>query len=256
MSNPGIFILFSENSSFPHIKSVQIEDNIGESIHVHINDYRLDLTLNEFENLCNIFSDALMKLDDTDDKLQQSPQFLAEMYKLNDYQKIDYEVEKRKLDELFFIVRKPYLRFFFAVSFKKIIKTPQYLYLKGQDILLDERYQYSALQQNEIVRLNSSLNYIKEHFPNSEKYNIFTFGENNLVRDGVHTSASIAFLHGAGILVNVIKITNKKISRPFYPSLFWTMRVFIITLSLISRRILVVIVGYLRNAFKRLSNLC
>ena len=96
MSNPGIFVLFSENTSFPNLKSIQIEDNIGEAVHVHINDYRLDLTLNEFENLCNIFSKALMKLDGADDRVQNSPQFLAEIYKLNDYQKIDYEIEKIK----------------------------------------------------------------------------------------------------------------------------------------------------------------
>ena len=55
MSNPGVIVLdnckknilqkiFNRNS----FRYVQIEDNIGEAIHIHFDDFRIELTLEEF----------------------------------------------------------------------------------------------------------------------------------------------------------------------------------------------------------------
>ena len=53
MINPGVISLASlqaiENSKFPY--RFDVEDNIGEAIHIHYKDIRIDLTTNEFEAL-------------------------------------------------------------------------------------------------------------------------------------------------------------------------------------------------------------
>ena len=51
MSNPGVINLFSIFKKSGIINRFQVEDNIGESIHIHINNIRLDLTINEFYKL-------------------------------------------------------------------------------------------------------------------------------------------------------------------------------------------------------------
>ena len=55
MSNPGVINLFSIFKKTGIINRFQVEDNIGESIHIHINNFRIDLTIDEFYKLVNSF---------------------------------------------------------------------------------------------------------------------------------------------------------------------------------------------------------
>ena len=63
MSNPGVIILdtkkkniiqriFNRNS----FRYVQIEDNIGEAIHIHFDDFRIELSIKEFFEILNASS--------------------------------------------------------------------------------------------------------------------------------------------------------------------------------------------------------
>lgn len=45
MSNPGVLTLTSKQIS--HRRHFRVEDNLGESIHFHYNDIRIDLTIKE-----------------------------------------------------------------------------------------------------------------------------------------------------------------------------------------------------------------
>ena len=60
MSNPGVIILSKLEYSMPRkiilrllnrARRFQVEDNIGEAIHVHLDDFRVDLTTAEFESI-------------------------------------------------------------------------------------------------------------------------------------------------------------------------------------------------------------
>ena len=51
MSNPGVINLFSKYKWTGVIKRFQVEDNISESIHIQINNFRNDLTIKEFYKL-------------------------------------------------------------------------------------------------------------------------------------------------------------------------------------------------------------
>lgn len=46
MSNPGVIVLASLKKPFPY--RFEVEDNIGEAIHIHFQDMRIDLTVKEF----------------------------------------------------------------------------------------------------------------------------------------------------------------------------------------------------------------
>ena len=51
MSNPAVITLASLNGRNNTFKRFQIEDNIGESIHLHVDNMRIDLSVNEFFEL-------------------------------------------------------------------------------------------------------------------------------------------------------------------------------------------------------------
>ena len=57
MSNPGVISLAS-NSKF----KLKIEDNIGEAIHLHYENIRLDLTVEEFEKLSGCMNTVINEL--------------------------------------------------------------------------------------------------------------------------------------------------------------------------------------------------
>lgn len=64
MINPGVILLASLNQTekmkFPY--RFEIEDNIGEAIHIHIKDIRLDLTVEEFEALADQMGDFINQM--------------------------------------------------------------------------------------------------------------------------------------------------------------------------------------------------
>lgn len=69
MSNPGVIILDSVRKNiFERIlnrnsfKYFQVEDNIGEAIHIHFDDIRIELTIKNFLDLCEGFKEALNNL--------------------------------------------------------------------------------------------------------------------------------------------------------------------------------------------------
>ena len=59
MSNPAVIVLSDCFSKEGH--SFRIEDNIGESIHIHYNNLRYDFTVNEFLRLVEIIEDCIDK---------------------------------------------------------------------------------------------------------------------------------------------------------------------------------------------------
>lgn len=78
MSNPGVKVLvdFSIGAN-----NLRIEDNIGECIHIHIDEFRFDLTIDEFIDFSGLFEDALNnKLSDFDLSYDDfDPLFISEI---------------------------------------------------------------------------------------------------------------------------------------------------------------------------------
>lgn len=59
MSNPSVFELLNETING---NNVTIEDNIGEAIHVHFGNLRLDLTVQEFFNIAEQLKEVLREI--------------------------------------------------------------------------------------------------------------------------------------------------------------------------------------------------
>ncbi len=102
MSNPAVITL--ANASKGKFKRFVIEDNIGESIHLHIDNMRVDFTINEFLEFSKLIRASLKDLDilcDYDiDKFDEH--FLRECSSLLS-NLISIEKEKNKLKDLFAI---------------------------------------------------------------------------------------------------------------------------------------------------------
>lgn len=91
MSNPGVITLAERKRSLiakllnvirrKNFDRFQVEDNVGESIHIHYGRNRIDLTIDEFTNFASefkdIFNNYLMELDK--DLVQMAPSFLAQL---------------------------------------------------------------------------------------------------------------------------------------------------------------------------------
>jgi hypothetical protein len=62
-TNPGVIILTKEQlrGTFMHHR-LDIEDNIGEGIHIHYKNFRLDLTTKDFLKLAEACDESLRKL--------------------------------------------------------------------------------------------------------------------------------------------------------------------------------------------------
>lgn len=62
-TNPGVIILTKEQlrGTFMHHR-LDIEDNIGEGIHIHYKNFRLDLTIKDFLKLAEACDESLRKL--------------------------------------------------------------------------------------------------------------------------------------------------------------------------------------------------
>lgn len=95
MSNPGVITLTQKR--IDRNKSFRVEDNLGESIHLHYNDIRIDLTIRELIKLAEICDETIYELinvegfnlDDFDDDF-----LMKYSRELADLQSIDKETVK------------------------------------------------------------------------------------------------------------------------------------------------------------------
>lgn len=92
MSNPGVISLASN----PKFK-LKIEDNIGEAIHLHYENIRLDLTVEEFEKLAGCMNDVIDELVSVEgfSSYNINPKNLTEISPFL------YKLLKTKKDEIF-----------------------------------------------------------------------------------------------------------------------------------------------------------
>ena len=198
MSNPAVVKL--QRGTIGNSK-VWLDDNFGESIHVHIDDFRIDLTTEEFnmlhDDICFALNDIL-QIDNFDisliDPVYLSLWFWPNLSRISKV-KIDYV----KLEEL--LARHPD-----SIRILPLAQTVGVLALKG---LSNDNEKYTRLSnhlgQNENERLLAALESIKKNgYPYNGQY-IVVFGDDNLIRDGQHRASCLYYLYG-NIEVPVLRI--------------------------------------------------
>jgi hypothetical protein len=206
MSNPGVITLANESSNKGKINRFVVEDNIGESIHLHIDDMRVDFTIDEFLT----FSDAIRQSLDSIDflcgyKLSQFDEhFLKECSShLPRLKKI--EIEEIKLSKLMCIVNSNYHGDLNFLKLVPIALCPAYRFLigNGKEFLKYEQYNYQNVN-NEHRLLEISESVQKNGYPSDGRY-IVLFNGQDVIRDGQHRAAILANLLGGEGTVKVMR---------------------------------------------------
>lgn len=195
MSNPAVIKLKSgriKNSK------VWLDDNFGESIHIHIDDHRVDLTVNEFEqlydDLCKVMN-GLFQIDGLDFSTID-PVFLECFL-----WRILPTISHIKYDNV-------HLEDLWAPFDGRKFKLKDSVGVKALKGISDENEGFRNshhLGQTDQQRLNACLESIRENgYPFQNKY-IILLGDVNLIYDGQHRASCLYYLHG-NIEVPVIRI--------------------------------------------------
>lgn len=194
MSNPAVFKL---NKTFIRDNVLQIEDNIGESIHFHIGLVRFDLTIDEFNNLADTFIDVLNTQVNIEnfDLLKQNEYFLERIAPVIPYI-VDVKEVNVKVNEMKYRyqtnegIREDY-----------IINTPVYKYYMGEHSIIDEYVFDKEIWQSKEELLEQVKN---------NRNSVIYVDENNFILDGYKSiCAGIAF-SDIGEEIKVKQITFSK----------------------------------------------
>lgn len=187
MSNPAVIKL---QSGTVGKSKVWLDDNFGESIHIHIEDFRADLSVNEFKQL---YEDLCLAI--------------------NEFVCVD-GFDIRKIDPVFFAVMLwPRLSDLVGVSYdqvslgkmlapvhSKIVPLPESMGVKAIKGLSAENNRVSRrshhIGQSDNERMAAIMESIKTNgYPYNENY-IVMFGDDTIIRDGQHRASCLYSLYG------------------------------------------------------------
>ena len=184
MSNPAVIFLAQCQTS--QGESFRVEDNIGESIHIHYGNIRFDITIDELLDLASFLRNCINEIVDVDgfDINYFDPIFLKNIgSQLLDVEKII--IEEIRLTDLRIItksrVKLPLI--------SGLTKSMMFRALNG-----DKGDYYKYQQENMIFDTNQvRLDGIEEHmtcneYPFNNEY-IILFNNQNIIRDGQHRAS-------------------------------------------------------------------
>jgi hypothetical protein len=205
MSNPAVITLENSSNSRGKLKRFVIEDNIGEAIHLHIDNIRIDFTIDEFLDFSQMIKESFLKLgifgeyniENFDAQfLKECGNYLSELE--------DIKIEEISLSKLRCIVRSNYKWHPNLLKIRSIENTPVYKYLKGEKEDFINYYQHNYRNTNNEKRLLKNMNSIKKNkYPYNDEY-IVIFDGQNYIRDGQHRAAILAHLYGLDSKIKVM----------------------------------------------------
>ena len=212
MSNPGVVTLATLRNIGKNIERFDIEDNIGEAIHIHLNNIRIDLSIRDFLQVAENVEESLQHISMSDriEIGQFDPLFLYQMGGLVN-QISSVVVEERRLSELTCLVRRNIRKVGTVMFPSKIEHAPAYQYLTGES----SRFQYYSQESYSGIdnegRLDNILESIKTGGYPLDDRRIVLFGEQNFIRDGQHRACVLAFLGGVDqtVPVTVVRFNGK-----------------------------------------------
>lgn len=191
MSNPGVIKLEKYNKGGQRF---WLDDNIGESVHVHLNDLRLDLTIAEFSAFSDSLYDIINGMVQVDgfDARKFNPVFLALLLarELPNLKRV--QMDEVQLSRL--LLYKPVLGPF--VRSVRLPKSKVVKALNGDTRENDVGRASHHINQTSAERLDAVMASVREHgYPYGDEY-IVLYDDNLLIRDGQHRAACLYHLHG------------------------------------------------------------
>ena len=209
MSNPAVITLDDVSGRKGIFKRFTIEDNIGESMHLHIDNMRVDFTIEEFLEFSQMIRESLKELDFLDGYSVENfdEQFLKECaeYLPN---LIEIKKEKIKLKDLFAISHFT----FKDLILQKIIPlddTPAFKFLndnKNSFVNYPQDNYFNVSNEQRLLSVKKSIE--QNGYPYNEQY-IVLFNEQNIIRDGQHRAVVLADLFGLNYEIKVLRFYFK-----------------------------------------------
>ena len=206
MSNPAVIMLTDVSTKSGG--RFKIEDNIGEAIHIHYDNFRIDLTIKEFFEFAELIEGCLISLIDNPDFNinNYDPSFLLDIYyMIPDLEGISFE--KVFLSELI-VARKGVLG---VPSWGKLSQSRVLKALNGDDKENNDYLQKNFFRQSNKERVESVSSMVYElGYPFNDEY-IVLFNNQKFIRDGQHRAASLYNKNGdAEVEVLRMIFTNNK----------------------------------------------
>ncbi|MBA6156288.1 hypothetical protein H3Z83_07150 [Tenacibaculum sp. S7007] len=184
MSNPAVIILSECRTK--RNESFRVEDNIGESIHIHYENLRFDLTINDLLKLADFLRQVINGIVDNENFQVEcfDPVFLKHVGEyLNDIKKI--EIVNVDLHQLEVNVKN----FIGLPIVSKLKKSIVYKAIKGDDKAYINYSQENDIFMTNEERLLGVKNYLNTHeYPYNNEY-IVLFNNQNIIRDGQHRAS-------------------------------------------------------------------
>lgn len=206
MSNPAVITLANASNRTGNIKRLVVEDNIGESIHIHVDDMRLDFSVQEFLAFSDEVVGSLESLDILDgiSLYAFDEHFIFSCSKfLVDLKAV--KIETIKLSEVKCITAKRLRHDLVINRHVKLKDTPAYKYLQGDETEFSQYPQFNYHGINNEDRLQGIIESIKTNgYPFEGKY-ITLFDGENIIRDGQHRAAALATVMGLDAEVTVFR---------------------------------------------------
>lgn len=208
MSNPGVIKLADEIYGSYRI---WMDDNIGEAIHLHINRFRIDMTVWEFNELCKGIKGILHKMISIKN-------FDIDKY---DYRFINNQIvplmhsklavnEKMNLGQL---------RVFEDNGICYLPECNRVKALNGK-INIDSTFVRTTnlYRQNNSDRLRAALEFVKKNgYPYQERYIVIIQNQNTII-DGWHKAACLYYLYGdIRVPVKALLLEDKYADRSILP---------------------------------------
>lgn len=219
MSNPAVITLSQNNISFKqkilnrvlkkNTVSIRIEDNIGEAIHIHIDDFRIDFTMIEFEEFANEIEAIFIEyISGINPMLARIPVSFLKQISSSINKVKEVTIIHRKLSELK-IIENINLKY----NILKIKKLKKSLITESVGTITTK---FETYKQNDQIfepnrprldKLKKSI--IRNGYPYNDQY-IIVFGkEDNLIRDGQHRAA-ILYNNNSEDVIPVMRISFKE----------------------------------------------
>ena len=215
MSNPAVIVLAETTSNYGN--SFRIEDNIGESIHLHYGTMRLDLTIREFLKLSMLIEESLLGLI-------QVEGFNLKEFDVRFLSTLGHaicDLESVKTESVLLSSLEVYTNCWLGKCVARLPKSFMYRALLGDMKEYAKYPQTNDFGEENIDRLSAVLKEIqRDGYGASGRY-IVLFNDQNLIRDGQHRAAAAFYLEGdREVKILRMKFKNGRLSVSRYPWLW------------------------------------
>ena len=220
MSNPAVVRLTSTQVCG---REVKIEDNLGEAIHIHLGEIRVDLTVEEFEKLSQQCENILDQMDtlintslfswrNLNPIFLQNPKNMDMLFRLKNAYITKVKVKDILVDSyvtLPFVGSVPAYR---GIRHSRVVKA-----LEGKNEDNEKYSQLNNLFTSNAKRLKENMDSIKTNgYPYNEEYIILN--QDNMIIDGQHRAACLYYLFGSEYEIPVMKWEFEDSSHTYFPS--------------------------------------